>query len=438
MTNADRIPGLTHRQALVLVLLSGFVLRTGFVVCWQSHLNEDRDGYVMLGQAVAHGSGYSSPRGEPTAFRPPVYPLMLAALFCAGAGSVGIGALHVILGTATVWLTWYTGHTLKFGNRAALLAALLVAVDPLLLVYATFPMTETVCAFLAALLLVVVRLSGSAGMFIMGIVFGLCVLSRPTFWAFASLAIFAKLTAYAVSRRPRRDTPVVGSGIAVTSASRFPVSMLAAALGVATIVGPWAVRNHLVLGHSVLTTTHGGYTLLLGNNLAFYRDVVSADWGTTWSEERLRLWERQRITAQVQDGLDRDDEVARDRWNKQRALASIRSAPADFAAAAWLRLRRFWNPVPLGEGYRSVPRTAVWLTGTFYMVESAAVLVFCMRARSGCRRDWWLLLLLIVSFSLVHLFYWSNARMRAPVIPAIAVLASSGLVGRYSSTESSE
>jgi hypothetical protein len=33
---------------------------------------------------------------------------------------------------------------------------------------------------------------------------------------------------------------------------------------------------------------------------------------------------------------------------------------------------------------------------------------------------------------LVHLVYWSNARMRAPVVPAVTLLAATGFCGRNS------
>ena len=39
------------------------------------------------------------------------------------------------------------------------------------------------------------------------------------------------------------------------------------------VVSPWVIRNRLVFGRWIATTTHGGYTLLLGNNPDFYRHL---------------------------------------------------------------------------------------------------------------------------------------------------------------------
>jgi hypothetical protein len=39
------------------------------------------------------------------------------------------------------------------------------------------------------------------------------------------------------------------------------------------------------------------------------------------------------------------------------------------------------------------------------------------------------MMLLIAAFTLVHLVFWTDMRMRAPIVPAIALLASRGLGG---------
>ena len=45
--------------------------------------------------------------------------------------------------------------------------------------------------------------------------------------------------------------------------------------------------------------------------------------------------------------------------------------------------------------------------------------------------SWLWLVLVIASFALVHLFFWSNMRMRAPVIPAIALIAALAASQRF-------
>ena len=62
---------------------------------------------------------------------------------------VAIGVLHVVLGVATVWLVMVLGRWGGLGSRAAALAALLVACDPILVMWSTQIMTETLAVFLA-------------------------------------------------------------------------------------------------------------------------------------------------------------------------------------------------------------------------------------------------------------------------------------------------
>ena len=70
-----------------------------------------------------------------------------------GGGSVVLGVLQIALGTATVALTLVAGRRLGLG-RWSFAAALFVACDPLLIVYTTFPMTETLFTFLVIALVV--------------------------------------------------------------------------------------------------------------------------------------------------------------------------------------------------------------------------------------------------------------------------------------------
>ena len=59
------------------------------------------------------------------------------------------------------------------------------------------------------------------------------------------------------------------------------IGLLAAVCGLA----PWAIRNQIVVGRPIVSTTHGGYTLLLGNNPSFYDHLRTAPRGTVWSAD---------------------------------------------------------------------------------------------------------------------------------------------------------
>ena len=424
LVKSDRFQG----RFLLAVLAIGLLTRTAVVIVLHQNLSADVDAYLGIAHGLADGRGFSAPGSTaPTAYRPPLYPVMLAAIILSGGGAVTIGVVHVLLGTATVGLTWAIGRKLQLGNRAGWAAAL-VALDPLLLLYASYPMTETLFTFLVALLLLRIAVSNADKsnapprrwrQAVTGGVFGLCALCRPTTWPFAVLLAMLWLGRH---WRTLATTPVR----TIAAALPWP-ALLAAAL----TISPWLVRNLVVFHRPILTTTHGGYTLLLGNNPVFYRQVVEKPWGTVWNDappgKRQADWYAD-VEARMRNELPAAaTEIERDRWLSRRARMHIADEPGTFLQACWLRVRRLWNIVPLGDSARQAPPPALWAIGLFYLIENVGAAVGLFRLRRGEWRRWLPLLLLCLSVTAVHLVYWSNARMRAPLIPAIALLAVRGL-----------
>jgi hypothetical protein len=182
-----------------------------------------------------------------------------------------------------------------------------------------------------------------------------------------------------------------------------------------------------VLGAPVLTTTHGGYTLLLGNNPAFYREVVRQPWGTAWDGSHgggQSEW----LAGVVQElqlaGVR--GEVAQDGWMSRRACSEIRTDPSGFLRACVLRVGWFWNIVPRGAAREGWPAWTVWSVGLFYAAQwMLVVAAIAWVVRTG-PPQWMPGLLVIAGFALVHLVYWSDARMRAPLAPLLALLAVRG------------
>ena len=152
-----------------------------------------------------------APWKTPTAYRPPLYPVVLSNL-AAGDGMqislAKVAGLQLLLGVGTVWLTWATARRLQIGNcklqianvgdggpaPAAgwshptimpLVAGVIVACDPILLNQSALVMTETLAAFLAILALwCLARFDGQRSWFNAGLAggaMGLAVLCRPTF-----------------------------------------------------------------------------------------------------------------------------------------------------------------------------------------------------------------------------------------------------------------
>lgn len=405
------------RRDLVLCLAGALLLR--LLTCWwySGHLTTDLDAYVGIARSVADGRGFSSPGSTvPTAYRPPLFPLLLAAVMQVVDVAWSVALVQIGCGLAAVAITWQLGRELGLG-RYATVAATLMAVDPILLYFGTYPMTEVCCAFLTtAWCWFVVRShhldnTANPSQVVMlnlagGAVFGLAALCRPTLWAVGGI-----YAGYLLVNRLRKQS---------MRRSAFAAHLL----GIVIIVSPWVIRNQLVFGKSILTTTHGGYTLLLGNNPTFYDEVVNEPWGTVWNGESLAAWQ-QSLDDQM-DAANIRGEIARDRWMSERAKAVIGEHPATFVKAGVKRLLWFWNPVPQRTAEMTVPSPLRCGVGVYY--AAVTLLMFAGLVKSSERSSGWAVVIVtILGFTATHLVYWSNIRMRGPIVPLIALVAAAAV-----------
>jgi hypothetical protein len=410
--------------SMAVLLVAAVALRAGVLWKLGDNLANDPDNYRRIAARVAAGDGFVDPDAlSPTAYRPPLYPLLVAGILICGGSNPAIGVLQLLLGTATVALTVLCGRRLGLG-RASLVAGILVAVDPLLLQQTMLVMTETLATFLAVLLLWL-SLGEPSPMrnFGVGLVFGLSCLCRPTFWAFGVLAaaiwLFIRLRAgYATERRP-------------AAVWRPAVSVVA---GIFLVVAPWVIRNAIVMGRPIVTTTHGGYTLLLPHNPAYTRAVVEQPWGAVWEGPKYDDWYESLESELAHETPPLDEthltpavELARDVWMNRKAGDYIRGDPVVALKAGLTLLSRFWGIVPLQTRDRHLPALLRPAIGTFYTLTLVAMLIGLVRVVRTEWRRWWPFAGLLVAFTLVHAVYWADMRMRTPLVPAIALLATLGV-----------
>lgn len=420
--NVALVPG----RDLFICLAIAIVLR-GIVIWLQAdELSHDRDAYLAIARGLAEGRGLVDPdRGTPTAFRPPLFILQVAALSKLMPVAYGVAAINLFWGLIAVVATWKTGRWLGLIGGRRTLAALLVALDPMLLQYSAQPMTEVTCAGLVALLIYwIVRrdLCPAWRELGVGLLFGGLVLCRPTFWPLAGLAAGF----WGIERW--RQNGATGQ----PTTQLIPWRTLA---GVLLVVGPWGMRNQLVMGSPILTTTHGGYTLLLANNPVFYADVVQQGWGTDWPKASFDHWQADLQTTLVEELGPDASEQGRDRWQSQMARRFIADQPIAFLKAAVYRVRSLWRTTPQGDVAAVTSSRLIRIVGWYYTVIllafGAGLVSICwqgMRSRiSGGFRPWLPLFLILLTVQAVHLVYWTNARMRAPIVPAISLFAVAAL-----------
>ena len=466
------------RRTLASLLALALVVRLGALVLGADGLSRDPDNYRGLAENLL-ARGVLGQRETPSAYRPPLYPLLLVPCVAFGAWSpAAIGALHLTLAVATVWGVHWLGRQWRLGG-AACYAAALVACDPILVHQTTQVMTETTAAFLATAALIRLTLAcqrpTARTVAAAGACLALAALCRPTF-----LVLLVCAVPFVV-----RWAPTWSSRMGLAAAG------FAAA---AVVLTPWAWRNQARLGRPIVATTHGGYTLWLGNNASYYAFLRRRRGDEVW---RAADFDAQVLRARLAGGGQ--GEIENDRREYARAWREIREQPRMFFQASLVRIGRFWGLVPrqLTDDEGGWRRWGRYATGAWYALEFAfAMLGLWLLARmasrptarvprrkppvelasggrkppvdlasggrkppvepaSGLRKPpvepasggrkppvepasggrkppvdlapWLMGLLLAASFTAVHTVFWTDLRMRAPVAPLVALLAAAGI-----------
>jgi hypothetical protein len=249
---------------------------------------------------------------------------------------------------------------------------------------------------------------------------GTAILCRPTFLVWAVFVVTA-LGAIDIFQR------------------RIPGRAMLLGLGLAVVVSPWLARNWAVLGEPIVTTTHGGYTFYRANNPLYYEHLRTSPWGTAWNTDQFdELWRAQMsrklpaLTSGNQNATStgKPTEVLLDQISYEAGLDTIRNEPGMFVYASVVRLARLYGMVPWQTDPHESPRMR-WLRygiGAFYLcVFALAVVGMFALGRQLFAPPWLWATLLVLAFTLVHTFYWTDMRMRAPLVPVIAMVAAVGV-----------
>lgn len=284
--------------ALAPVAAVGLAIRVGWTLTHSlagSGLIVDQYWYHRVANFVADGLGYIGPAAFdqgyrlPTADKPPLYPLLLAAE--SKLGSSGVPAHRLVgalLGAATIVALALLARRLA-GPRAGLLTGLLVALDPQLWVLDSQMLSETLYGLLfAAVLLAAYRVrerpSLAAGA-ALGLAVGLAALTRPE--ALVSGILIALLV---LATHRRRALAAVALAAAVC----------------ALAIGPWIARNWVAFGQPVLISEQSGENIAGANCDLTYHGANLGTWRYECIRPVLPVRENEakRVAAVRHTGLD--------------------------------------------------------------------------------------------------------------------------------------
>jgi 4-amino-4-deoxy-L-arabinose transferase-like glycosyltransferase len=352
------------------------------------------NGYALffdLAQSIATGKGMSLANGVPTAFRVPLYPIVLAGFTFGHRWFWPIAIAQSLIGAATVVYAGILAQQIfagAQGRMAAIVAALITAVYPYYVVHDT-ALQETSLYTLLTLVAVVLALRTARTGSLMtaalcGVVLGLDVLTR------SPMALFALIVPlWLIAHR------------------RFANGAICAGLLFLTVL-PWLWRNERLFGVPVLTT-EAGYELWNGNNdmLFRYYPMQSVDVSINAHVDALDAMTTPDTAAVSEPSPVTANEAVIDGWFERRALSYMRAHP-------WLTIANGFRKIGATFDWLPTPRRSRAQT-VLHLVSFGPVMLlglWGMRMRRAHWRDDSLVYLLFAQFILVTAIYFGQTNHR--------------------------
>ena len=403
----------------------------------QLAIANDSDRYVPLANAILDGQGYGWNTDHPgELLNTAGYPLFLTGAFLVLGHNAGDVALAQLLATGSAALILYVLLLRRTGPRAAFLAAIMLLLDPLTILWSMTILTEAVFAAalgVSAVLLAAWAYSQNRWTLVLAGLFGaLASLVKPL--ALPILAVwFVGLTFF----------PTRGGGPASRRMIAVVVRGLIFVLPTIILVGPWFVRNQLLWNCPTLASV----------DRVTLRDYMAAK---VLAEVRHEDLEAIQAELQAQDpGVcpiqsGKYLQILRDHPATYARLHAAGTVPVLFATNfdRWLQyfgleyaLPDLWRPYldggwtgiarVLGEQMRDFPGAIALMLGlmgfqvVLYLLATAGVF---STLRGSSRPAKWIVALLVTAIAVLVFApgQGGHERFRVPVQPMLAILVAHG------------
>lgn len=329
-------------------------------------------------------------RGQPTALTVPGYPIFLAGVYSLfGQGPAPLGVIHAILGSLTAgaaaWIALRVGTLL-----ASMVAGVLVALNPHLLLWTGLRLTETlfIALSIASVALLVEGQHRNDRRFFVaaGVTLACAVMTRSVVLPYVPIA--AVLAAWLAVGRERWVRPAL------------------LILIVAAPIAVWVARNAAAVGVAALTTDSAS-VLWAGHN------PDAAAW------HRRGYVDTEPLPVPVDPNAS---EAERYRQKMGFVTRHLAAHPLSVLASIPAKLINMWRPVWAG----SKARTWIAVGGSYVLLLLLSFIgVFDLVRRPHAAALYYVLAYIAVLF-LVHALTIGEIRYRMPIEPALAVIAGIG------------
>lgn len=393
-----------RKMYLVGIFVLALVIRLAFVLAFpQPEVVGDAQQYVTIGWNLVNRHGYSMDEAAPftpTAYRAPLYPSLLAIVFCFfGRDFTAVRLVQVVWGALTAVITLLVGREITGDQRVGTLAGLIFAVYPAGIFYCGYILVETTYTLLLGLAVLffvrAMRRESKRDSALSGVLLGLTNLTRPA-------PLFFPLMALAVA-------------FLVLRSWRGALVHFALITGMMVVVLlPWTVRNFLVFDAILPVVYKGmGSQLWVGNRAAL-EDVAHPD--EVAHAEHLR--EREELTAGLTE-LQAQEKMLGE------GLKEIWNDPVGYAHLVIAKVIRLWRYPIGGPTLDSVsPPAGIGLRVVYFGLLLAALVGLAASLRRW--RDVLPVCSILVYFTALHGLLHAIPRYHLPLLPYIFVFAATG------------
>jgi len=405
---------------VVYVLSVDLQLDDGFDMTW----------YKVMGHRLAEGHGYTLFDGSPTAFWPPGYPALIAAVTALlGRDVVWLQMVQAAVGALTCWATYALARPWT-GSSRALAAAFILALLPDAFAYTPLVLSETFFAFLfVCALLVFSRLAERSS-------------EAP---ALAWLGLGALTAAAGLVRAIALPLPLAYVGASLWLGAGMKTALrrgVLVGLGLALTIAPWTLRNALRMGHPILLSTQGAEVLAVAHG-PYATGGLSLIGGT--AEENRRhgrevidyLMDFSEVPRPEREYVAMQTETSRaTRYAISHPLEELGLIPRRlFFVFAHGHKALDWGRVHTPDGQRApllgpradrVLRTAADLS--YYVLLLGAVIAVPVTLRSGSAAAYATLLAIAVVCVIHAVVLFGDPRFHQPLLPLLSAMAAAAPV----------
>lgn len=388
------------------MVTAALLLRVGWIVIGHTYRFKSSDnnfgfGWEMgrIGASLASGHGFSNPFGPvtgATAWEPPLYPYLTAAVFqvfgiYSKASAFVLLTINSIFSALTCVPIFLIARRI-FSEKVAVGSAWAWALLPNVMFWSTRWVWET---SLSALLLTTIfwlalTLEDREGLlpwFKFGLLWGITALTSTSLLSFLPAAGL-----WAWHRRANRGKQSI-AGVVLASLVFF------------LCITPWLVRNYQTFGQFIFIRDNFGAELRLGNG-------PGAD--GTWMEY---LHPTQDAFAMRQ--FQAMGELAYIAMRKQQAVDYIKADYGRFAILCVKRFIYFWAGPPKA----TQPWWMNYVKNSLFLASSVLMFWGLVRALRLRKPGTWLLFWLILLYPAIYYVVFPAPRYRVPIEPEIAILA---------------